>query len=71
MNTNDEILKLTAELDALRDALEEVCSCERCDGRGKLYGAISGNAMECPYCQGTGRDYHGSEKARKLLEAKP
>lgn len=70
----EKVPELIAERDALRAALEEVCRCSKCQGSGSLTAnSVFGpnSKVQCYICEGTGRDYHGSELAKKLLDGKP
>jgi hypothetical protein len=58
----------------LREALEEVTRCAFCNGKGSHdYGSSVGEfgTLVCKVCDGTGRNFRGSEKARAALEDKP
>lgn len=64
--------KLAASLDdeteSLRAALKEVCRCSRCSGSGRAPALPEWVVITCGLCNGTGRDYRGSEVAKRLLE---
>lgn len=70
----EELDTLRAERDRLREALEEACRCNHCGGDGWNYAAVLDappTQEQCRRCEGAGRDYHGSAKARAVLEGKP
>lgn len=80
----DRRLKAKAEeCERLREALDEVTTCPTCNGEKvwtpECQGCLSGygsctctteKPMPCPQCDGSGRDFAGSDKARAALEGK-
>lgn len=75
-----DVERLRNEIKTLKDALLEITTCQTCMGSGQYtpecYGCLSGIGSctcktdpveKCPQCQGTGREYYDSEKAKQCV----